>query len=153
MPTRKIPAVNETSDSAEPVLLHENLPHYGEHDQQRRRWMWFGVVTFAILIVGLWGWALRLRVSIFDWRLSQEFNLVNRAKGDWNTISNQTQSTELQDELGKMKVRSALSQLIATQAAAAPVPANTEPTTSTGSATTSLPTSTKQFPMAKPTKK
>lgn len=67
-------------------------------------WMWTGVIVFAVIIVGLWGWAIKIRFSSINWSQTPEVQMANNQQKDWNQIFNDEKDRIiLEDAKNKLK--------------------------------------------------
>lgn len=64
-------------------------------ERSARRLRLVGVIIFSVVIFGLWGWSIWVKLSTVNWKKSSEFLLAAHAKNDWNTISNNFQTKPL----------------------------------------------------------
>ncbi|MFA5062340.1 MAG: hypothetical protein WC526_04300 [Patescibacteria group bacterium] len=67
-------------------------------------WLWTGVIIFAIIIVGLWGWAIKIKFSSINWAQTPEAQMVGTQQKDWNQIfADEKDKIILEDAKNKLK--------------------------------------------------
>lgn len=66
--------------------------------------MWFGVLIFSLIIVFLWGWALKIKLDNFSWKETPENKIISTAKTNWDEYFNE-QRTKKQMEENKNKIK------------------------------------------------
>lgn len=94
-------------------------------------WLWTGVVIFAIVIVGLWGWAIKIKFSSINWAQTPEAQMANSQQKDWNQIfADEKDKIILED--AKNKLKTIINDVISSASS-----------TSTSTPTTTINTSTK----------
>ena len=58
---------------------------YRMYDPAARRLMWIGVTIFSVIIVVLWGWALRLNIAFTSWDDLPEKQFFAATQNSWDT--------------------------------------------------------------------
>jgi nitrate reductase gamma subunit len=58
-----------------------------EHVTQKKRIVFYSVLSITIVIIALWGLAFRNRFSNFNWSASSENSLIKAAKNDLDQAS------------------------------------------------------------------
>ncbi len=125
----KKPRGQATSAPAEPPqpLFNKML---ASGNPQARRWMWTGIIVFAVAIFAIWGWSLKEQIASIKWSESPENRLINKTRQDWNQLFEEEKVSQEKNNL-----KNALQGIIthyATSTAATtttPVAATTTPTT------------------------
>ena len=84
-------------------------PQYSPALRGAKIWMWCGVGIFALMIIVLWGWAMKIRLDAFSWQKTPESRIVNTAKTDWDKYFADTKALEE----NKIKIENALKQIVA----------------------------------------
>lgn len=108
-------------------------------DQAAKRWMMLGVTTMAIVIIGLWGWSIKTKISEISWKQSAENQLAIKTKENWDNAFKDSPTDN--DALNKAKAQL---QTILGAIAASSTPTTTpvQIATTTPSATTTPATTT-----------
>lgn len=78
-------------------------PQPVRRDKGARTLLWFGVLAFSLVIVFLWGWALKIKLDNFNWRETPENKMISTAKSNWDEYFNE-QKTKQQMEENKKKI-------------------------------------------------
>ncbi len=105
---------------------------YYKNSGRAYQWMWAGVITVALIIFLLWGWAISSNINSISWNKAQEMNLANQAKKDWDKIFAETK----QKENIKQMVNDVLKQIAAAGITATSTTENSTTTSNATSTTT-----------------
>ncbi len=73
--------------------------------------LWSGVLLFSLMIVFLWGWALKIKLDNFNWRETPENKMISTTKTNWDEYFNE-QKTKQQLEENKKKIEEAVGAII-----------------------------------------
>ncbi|MFA6486616.1 MAG: hypothetical protein WCT40_04605 [Candidatus Magasanikbacteria bacterium] len=70
--------------------------HYQKYNlnSASHRWMWAGVIIFALSIATLWGVAIHYRITSVRWGDTAKSGIVASAQNSWNQIFTETQKKE-----------------------------------------------------------
>lgn len=76
--------------------------------------LWLGVATFSLIIVVLWGWSLRLQLSLVHFSKSPEGVLIQKTKTNWDQAFAENKPEEtVSPEAVKEELKTILNQLVA----------------------------------------
>lgn len=64
----------------------EKLAQRYAREQRARLWMYLGVGAVAVMIIFIWGYALKARLDNFSWNKSEEKELTQTAKKTWDEL-------------------------------------------------------------------
>lgn len=107
---KKINKQNPAESKTAEVKKIPPLP-FSTHNHQAHRNMWLGVFAFMLIILGFWGWALKLHISSINWHMSKENGLTEQVKKDWDEIFTEVKSEE-QTTYIKKQISNTLDQII-----------------------------------------
>ncbi|MFA7653753.1 MAG: hypothetical protein WCX97_01785 [Candidatus Magasanikbacteria bacterium] len=102
-----IPKHKENSASPDAISndTKQLLSHYAQYraHESARRLMWISIIMFALVIVALWGWAMRFRIANISSQSQPTTSLMSDAKKNWNEIFTETkQKEEMKKEIIKL---------------------------------------------------
>ncbi len=61
-----------------------------------KRLMWFSATLFSLMIIILWGWAMKVRLDNLSIKQTPETKLIKQGQQDWDTLFNQTNENQQQ---------------------------------------------------------
>jgi hypothetical protein len=102
-------------------------PQYNPTVRSAKFWLWSGVGIFSLMILILWGWAMKIRLDAFSWQKTPEKKIVETAKTDWDTYFTETKTLEE----NKNKIKNVLNQIMVSIISTTTVSTSTITTTST----------------------
>lgn len=71
-----------------PLTPREKIASTNAYNERGKRWLYIGVGTVFIVMVGLWGYAMFSELAFFDWASSREARLFRDTQKEFNTIFN-----------------------------------------------------------------
>ncbi len=92
-----------------------NFVHYAARQEAARRWMWLGVISFAIMIIILWGWSFYLKTTSLHWKSSPNNSLIGNAKKDWGAIFEQNKNEQLRMEANQRALTQTIQEAVNNQ--------------------------------------
>jgi len=122
------------------VRAKKENPRYRENPTAIT-WMWAGVISFSIIIIALWGWAIKIQLSTFRWQTTPENKLMQDSEQYWSDLFN-TEQEKLRLETAKTELKSAIDRITASASTTEATVTGTISSTTTISAATTTPTTT-----------
>ena len=64
-----------------------------------RTYLWVGVLTISLLVLGLWAWSLKLQLTFFEWKNVPEQNFWQQTKSTWDDLFKPKPQTLTKEQL------------------------------------------------------
>lgn len=86
-------------------------------DQHKQRWMYLGVGTIFVAMLGLWGYSTFSTLSFFDWGNSREAKLFRDTKHEFDALikDNPVLNDKIKKRLETIKQEAASSTVTSTK--------------------------------------
>jgi hypothetical protein len=117
MPTKK------TKTHIQPDEEQAALNKHIDDTLHKRKVLTTTVAVITVLIVALWGFALRHQFSAINWGQSSEKQMIDQAGADWQTAQEATKIADKSDAGAVQTIKDKLIEIIAASASGTPASA------------------------------
>ncbi len=81
------------------------------YEPAARRWLWVGVISFAAIILLLWGWSTKLELAFLSLAKSPEGELVAKTKANWDSVFAKNKQKQTEYNFTKNQLKNIISQI------------------------------------------
>lgn len=100
--------VEEDTDNQKKAInrndLIDSLRKSPNYSPKAKQWMWVGVIGISAIIFVLWGWAMKVQISFFNWNKTPESALLQKNQNNWDTLFVEAKE-ERQQSLAEKEVK------------------------------------------------